>query len=72
MAVDFERQHQAAELIPKGSTPAQAKFRRATCLAYARGLPIQDAIDFGTEQARKDDSDFVPRYDIALLTISPR
>ncbi|MGO9876604.1 MAG: hypothetical protein ACLPVY_22750 [Acidimicrobiia bacterium] len=67
MSIDVDRQRRADALIPEGLSDAQSVFKAATCLAYARGLTIQDAVDFGTEQARKKDSDFMPSYDVALL-----
>jgi hypothetical protein len=64
-----ERQNKVRALIPLGTSQAQAIFRVATALAYADGLPIAEAIDFGIEQARQDAPDFQPVYDVALLVI---
>ena len=69
MRTDYERQARARALIPKGASPAQTIFRDATSLAYAQGLTIDDAVRFGTEQARKDDATFNPEYDVALLAL---
>jgi hypothetical protein len=69
MPLDLARQSRASALIPTGSTEAQSVFKGATCLAYADGLSIQDAVDFGTEQARATDPDFTPLYDVALLAL---
>jgi hypothetical protein len=69
MAIDPERQSRAAALIPDGPPPAQAIFRKATCLAYARGLTIQNAVNFGIEQAREKDPDFTPIYNVAIVTL---
>jgi hypothetical protein len=68
MRTDYERQARARALIPKGS-PAQTIFRDATSLAYAQGLTIDDAVRFGTEQARENDAKFSPEYDVALLAL---
>jgi len=67
--LDFQRQSRAGAFIPDGPPLAQSVFKTATCLAYARGIAISDAIDFGTEQARHDDPDFAPFYDVGLLTL---
>ena len=56
-------------MIPKGASPAQTIFRDATSLAYAQGLTIDNAVEFGTEQARKTDPAFAPDYDVALLAL---
>ena len=69
MATDHDRQARARALIPRGSSAAQAIFRDATSLAYAQGLTIENAVDFGTEQARKTDAAVVPEYDVALLAL---
>jgi hypothetical protein len=66
MRTDFDRQARVRALIPAGSS-AQTVFRDATALAYAQGLPIADAIEFGTEQARRSEPAFQPEYDVALL-----
>ena len=68
MPPDNDRQTRARTLIPKGSA-AQMIFRDATALAYAQGLGIGDAVDFGTEQARRSEPDFEPAYDVALLAL---
>jgi hypothetical protein len=64
-----ERQRKVRALIPVGTSQAQAIFRVATALAYGDGLPIHDAIEFGTEQARQDVAGFTPVYDVTLLVI---
>jgi len=69
MRTDNDRRVRARALIPSGSSPAQAIFRDATSLAYAQGLTIENAIEFGTEQARKTDEAFKPEYDVALLAL---
>jgi hypothetical protein len=69
MSNGSERQRQARALIPVGTSRAQAIFRVATALAYADGIPIRDAIEFGTEQASEDVPDFKPVYDTALLLL---
>ncbi len=69
MPTDLERQARARALIPRGSSGAQSVFRDATSLAYAQGLTIEHAIEFGTEQARRTEHDFEPEYDVALLTL---
>jgi hypothetical protein len=69
MSCSSERQRKVRELIPLGTSQAQAIFRVATALAYADGLPISEAIEFGIEQAREDASDFQPVYDVALLVL---
>jgi len=69
MRTDYDRQARARALIPKGSSAAQTIFRDATSLAYAQGLTIENAVDFGTEQARKGDKSFTPEYDVALLAL---
>ena len=69
MRTDFDRQTRARSLIPKGSSPEQTIFRDATSLAYAQGLTIEHAIEFGTEQARKTDTSFRPEFDVALLAL---
>ena len=56
-------------MIPKGSSPAQTIFRDATSLAYAQGLNIENAVEFGTEEARKTDAGFAPDFDVALLAL---
>jgi hypothetical protein len=68
MKTDFDRQARVRALIPNGSD-AQATFRDATALAYAQGVPITDAVEFGTEQARRTEPAFQPAYDVALLTL---
>jgi hypothetical protein len=68
MRTDFDRQARVRALIPSGSA-AQAVFRDATALAYAQGLPIADAVEFGTEQAQRSDPGFQPAYDVALLAL---
>jgi len=68
MPPDIDRQTRARALIPEGSA-AQTIFRDATALAYAQGLGIADAIEFGTEQARRSEVDFQPAYDVALLAL---
>jgi hypothetical protein len=65
---DFDRQARVRALIPKGSD-AQKVFRDATALAYSQGIPIADAVEFGTEQARRSEPAFLPAYDVALLTL---
>jgi len=69
MRTDFDRQARARALIPKGTSPAQHIFRDATSLAYAQGLTIELALEFGTEQARKTDDSFQPDFDVALLAL---
>jgi hypothetical protein len=69
MRTDSDRQARARDLIPMGSSPAQSIFRDATALAYAQGLTIEHAVEFGTEQARKTDAEFAPDYDVALLAL---
>ena len=69
MSKDSERQGRVRALIPSGSSQAQAIFRVATALGYADGLPIQEAIEFGIEQAREDDPGFQPVFDVALLLL---
>jgi len=69
MPIDFERQSRASALIPEGPPVAQSIFKEATSLGYARGLTINDAVNFGIELARKNDPDFMPAYDVALLTL---
>jgi hypothetical protein len=69
MRTDSDRRDQARALIPKGDSPAQAIFRDATSLAYAQGLTIELALEFGTEQARKTDGSFEPAFDVALLAL---
>lgn len=69
MGTDYDRQAKARALIPKGSSPAQTIFRDATSLAYAQGLTIDVAVEFGTEQARKADAAFAPEFDVALLAL---
>jgi hypothetical protein len=69
VALDSHRQSRAGALIPNGPPLAQSVFRTAVCLAYARGIAIQDALDFGTEQARNDDPEFAPVYDVGLLAL---
>jgi hypothetical protein len=69
MAIDFERQNRAAALIPDGPPRAQSMFRKAVCLAYARGLTIHNAVNFGIEQARQLDQEFVPVYNAALVSL---
>jgi hypothetical protein len=71
MPPDLERQARARALIPKGAA-AQTIFRDATSLAYAQGLGIADAVDFGTEQARRTEPEFQPAYDVALLALDAR
>jgi hypothetical protein len=66
---EFDRQAQVRELIPKGSSAAQTIFRDATALAYAQGLSIESAVEFGTEQAQRTEPGFSPEYDVALLII---
>jgi hypothetical protein len=69
MRTDYDRQARARALIPKGSSAAQTIFRDAASLAYAQGLGIESAVEFGTEQARKTDAGFAPEYDVALLAL---
>jgi len=69
MRTDYDRQARARALIPKGTSAEQTIFRDATSLAYAQGLTIEDAVDFGTEEARKTDAGFTPEYDVALLAL---
>jgi len=69
MRTDYDRQARARALIPKGSSSEQTIFRDATSLAYAQGLTIENAVEFGTEQARKTDPAFTPDYDVALLAL---
>ena len=69
MRTDYDRRARARALIPKGTSPEQAIFRDATSLAYAQGLTIENAVNFGTEQARKTDAAFTPEYDVALLAL---
>jgi hypothetical protein len=69
MRTDYDRQARARTLIPKGTSVAQTIFRDATSLAYAQGLTIENAVEFGTEQARKTDPGFSPEYDVALLAL---
>ena len=69
MRTDNDRRTRARALIPKGSSPAQTIFRDATSLAYAQGLTIENAVEFGTEQARKTDAGFAPDFDVALLAL---
>ena len=69
MSVDFDRKRKAGALIPNDQPLAQSIFKAATCLAYAEGLTIQDAIEFGIERAREDHPDFSPVYDVALLAL---
>ncbi len=68
MRTDSDRRAQARALIPAGSA-AQTIFRDATSHAYAQGLPIADAVEFGTEQAQRTEPEFQPAYDVALLTL---
>jgi hypothetical protein len=68
MRTDFDRQARVRALIPAGSA-AQKVFRDATALAYAQGLPIADAVEFGTEQAQRSEPGFQPAYDVALLAL---
>jgi hypothetical protein len=65
---DFDRQTRVRALIPAGSA-AQTVFRDATSLAYSQGLSIADAVEFGTEQARRSEPDFQPVFDVALLAL---
>jgi hypothetical protein len=65
---DFDRQTRVRALIPAGSA-AQTVFRDATSLAYAQGLSIADAVEFGTEQAQRSEPDFQPAFDVALLAL---
>jgi len=69
MRTDSDRRARARALIPKGSSPEQTIFRDATSLAYAQGLTIETAVEFGTEQARKTDPGFAPEFDVALLAL---
>jgi hypothetical protein len=69
MRTDYDRRAKARALIPNGSSPAQTIFRDAASLAYAQGLTIENAVEFGTEQARKTDAAFTPEYDVALLAL---
>ena len=69
MRTDYDRQARARALIPTGGSEAQTIFRDATSLAYAQGLTIENAVEFGTEEARKTDAAFVPEYDVALLAL---
>jgi hypothetical protein len=68
MRTDLDRQARARALIPRGSG-AQMIFRDATALAYAQGLGIGDAVEFGTEQAQRAEPEFQPAYDVALLAL---
>ena len=68
MRTDVDRQARVSALIPSGSG-AQSVFRDATALAYAQGLPISDALEFGTEQAQRSEPDFKPAFDVALLVL---
>jgi hypothetical protein len=68
MSLDMDRQARVRALIPRGSA-AQTIFRDATALAYAQGLGIADAVEFGIEQARRSEPDFEPAYDVALLAL---
>ena len=68
MRTDFDRQACVRALIPTGSA-AQKVFRDATTLAYAQGLPIAEAVEFGTEQAQRSEPGFQPAFDVALLAL---
>ena len=63
MSIEFDRRTRASALIPAGPPEAQTIFKRADTLAYADGLGIVEAIQFGTEQAqRRQDPGFTPVY----------
>jgi hypothetical protein len=69
VSTDSERQSKVRALIPRGESQAQAIFRVATALAYGDGVAIRDAIEFGVEQARQEDPEFEPKYDVAVLLL---
>jgi hypothetical protein len=69
MPTDYEKQKMVRALIPDGPSQQQVLFRALTALACADGIAIADAIEFATEEARKDDPNFQPVYDVALLLI---
>ena len=68
MQTELDRQTRVRALIPAGEG-AQTVFRDATALAYAQGLGISDAVEFGTEQARRSEPGFQPAFDVALLVL---
>jgi uncharacterized membrane protein len=70
MPINLERQSRAAALIPKEPALAQSIFKVATCLAYALGESIDQAVELGTNQALQDDAYFVPVYDPKLLDLA--
>jgi hypothetical protein len=62
------RSENAGRYIPKGPMP-QGVFKMAVCNAIGRGVDPGDAVAEAAVLARQSDSDFVPVYDDALLSI---
>jgi hypothetical protein len=68
MSAFNDRSKRAGNYIPKGST-SQGVFKAVACNAIGRGVGIDEAIAHAAHAARREDPDFVPTYDVAILSI---
>jgi hypothetical protein len=70
---DFgRREHQVAVLMRTVSlrSASQSCFAWSVGFRYAKGWPIEDSIAIATEETRRTDGTFEPKYPAALLELT--